>query len=60
MQPKLMKFMARCNSEDNIRIAESKDYIEIIVAHQSYSNSDGETFSGGAEQYILDKKNRRD
>ena len=50
------QFIKGCEPGANISITEHEDYFEIIVSHPSTTDPSGKTYSGGAEQYFLDKK----
>ena len=52
----LSQFKDKFKTDDRISVTEHINYYEIIVSHPAYSLSDGRHFSGGAEQYFLDKK----
>lgn len=47
----LIKFKSRFQEDDSFLVTSHSDCFEIIVTHPSQGN-----YSGGAEQYFLDKK----
>jgi hypothetical protein len=56
MRSKLIEFKNDCSPNDDITVEEFENYFEIIVSHPSFEDSYGNVFSGGAEQYFLDKE----
>lgn len=52
----LSQFIDSCGKDDNISITEHEHSFEIIIDHPSYADGKGNRYTGGAEQYILDKK----
>ncbi len=52
----LTQFKDGCKKDDNITVTEFENYYEIIVSHHTITHSPDERYTGGAEQYFLDKK----
>ena len=50
----LSQFM-EAHKDSQITVTEKQDVFEAIVHHPSYSLSENEHYTGGAEQYFIDK-----
>ncbi len=52
----LLKFREQFSEQDRITITEHPEYFEAIVSHPDTRTEDGQIYTGGAEQYFINKK----
>ena len=50
------KFIKSCGKVSHVSMVEHEKNFEIIITHPSHTDNSGERYTGGAEQYFLDKE----
>lgn len=55
-QQALRQFQEQCDDAAEAYVTEYESYFEIIVIHPGFTDTAGNVFTGGAEQFLLDKK----
>jgi len=55
-QQALRQFQEQCDAAAEVYVTAYEAYFEIIVVHPVFTDTAGNVFTGGAEQFLLDKK----
>ncbi len=55
LRRKLSELKARLEEGDEVFVEEMETHYEIIIVHAAFTDAAGDTYTGGAEQMLLNK-----